>query len=58
MPRQSFDIREVEQLSIEIRKILVFLINQMHGNEMQGKKVVIHWKLKKVLPYVVIISIS
>ena len=40
----------------------VFLINQMEDTrrnivpQMHGKKLIIHWEWKKLLPYVVIIS--
>ena len=46
MPRQSLDNKEDEQLSIEVRKYPVFLLNQMHDtrrmvwSKMRGKKLI------------------
>ena len=62
MPRQSFDIRENEQFSIEIKKCPCLFdksnaeYKEKIRSKMHGKKLIIHWKLKKVLPYVMIIT--
>ena len=50
MPRQYFDIREDEQLSIKIRKYSC-LSKRKIGWKMHGKKLMINWRLKKELPY-------
>ena len=49
MPRQYFDIREDEQLSIKIRKYPC-LFNKI-GSDMHGQKLMINWELKQILPY-------
>ena len=63
MPRQSFDVTEGEQLSIEIRKYPCLFdksnagYQKKIGSKMHRKKLIIHCELKKVLPYVMIISV-
>ena len=63
MPRQFSILGKMNSFPLRLESILVFLKNRMQdirskiGSKIHGKKLIIHWELKKVLPYVVIISI-